>query len=136
MAGTPLAGVNGRVAIGGVALTQAKWSVKPKGILLPSTNFESVAADGLTYAEQIFGIRSAAVTFSGFWDAAANPHVTFGIVGGAQILNVQIFLTKTINKCFAFPFFSVEDVTVDDDVTGLLTISVSGMSNGPFTYPF
>ncbi len=136
MAGTPLAGTNGRVKIGNVALTQAKWSVRPKGNLLPSTNFESAdPLTGIAYFEGIFGVRECDVTFSGFWDAAANPHTTFGLIGGAVISNVQIFVSRAVSQCFSFSSFLCIDVSVDDDVNGMLMISVTGKANGSFTYP-
>ncbi len=135
MAGTPLAGTNGRIQIGGVALTQAKWSVRPKGNLLPSTNFESVGTDGNTYFEGIFGVRECDVTFSGFWDAAANPHTTFNLVGGATISNVEIFCNRAGNRRWVFAYFLVIEPSVDDDVNGMLNISVTGKANGQFVYP-
>ena len=132
-----LAGTRGRVQIGSVNLTQAKWSVKPKGNYLPSTNFESVdTGDLLTYAEGIFGILECDVSFSGLWDAAANPHSTFLLISGTIIDNVKIFLDKRdIFRCFTFVEFAVVDVSVDDDVTGMLMVSVNGKSNGVFSYP-
>lgn len=136
MAGTPLAGTNGRVEIGGLAITQAKYSVKPQANWMPSTNFESVGTDGFVYEEGIFGIRKADVSFSGFWDAAQNPHAApVGLVAGAILSNVNLYVNKTGNRRFAFASFAVVDVTVDEDVNGMLMISVNGKSNGIIVYP-
>ena len=46
--------------------------------------------------------RGSDVTFSGFWDAATNPHVIFDLVGGEVVPNVAIYVNKTGNRRFVY----------------------------------
>lgn len=129
--GTPIAGYEGRVEINGTVVKLEKWSVTPQAQDIKTTNFESGGFD-----EGITGIRSADIEFSGFWDAASNPHSNPpGFQAGDILTNVYLYVRVTGNRRFTFPKMRVISVPVQNSVEGRVELSVRGKSDGPFTYP-
>jgi hypothetical protein len=130
-----ITGTNARITVGGGSpLTASKYSVKVKGVKLPTTNFESVTYGTGAYAESVQGIVDADISFEGSYDSNNTP---FGGIGASPgiVTNIAIYVSKTSNKEFVFPQAIITDCTVNTDVNGLVTYSVTATSVGSFTLP-
>lgn len=138
MAGTPIAGTEGRVTVNGTTINLRKWSVTPQVDDITTTNFESTGGDGKTYEEGIVdnNIRKCEISFEGFWDSAQNPHNNPpNLKAGTRVTNVHLYVKKTGNKRFEFTAMRILSVPVQVEVEGKVELVVNGKSDGEFSYP-
>lgn len=131
MAGTPIAGFNSRVQIGGVNFNVDKWSVTPQIGDIPSTNFESGG-----YEEGITGNSVAEIEFSGFYDEGNPPFTTGGLTAGVKTTELRIYVKKTTNSYFRFPEWRLLSAPTNSDADNKrVEFSIRARSNGIWYYP-
>ncbi len=137
---SPYAAYNARVRMNNTTLVANKWTVNVKVDDIDATNFE-----GLGFGEQITGVVSADVTIEFLYDPtfANDNNFTFMqlvpsmSIGTYDFTNVKLFPNAIDNAAssFTFPRLTGLGVNTDVDVHGALRVSITGKSDGVFTYP-
>ena len=160
MAGTAIAGKNGRVVVGGAIIVADKWKATLHGVDIPTTNFEDqavVAGIAQTFTSGITGPLEADLEFNGFYNAAQLPFSAgvpnffpglYQPAGGIQLYPYKYgvaFANANPSGSFNFPVNIVGGATVggmrilqsavDCDVNGRVNLAVNAKSNGVFVAP-
>lgn len=111
-------GKSGTATVAGVTMVAKHWNLVQTNAVLNTTNFGSAG-----WREVIAGIQSFTVSVDGFVDGTTQPTKptapgTFSLFDG--------------NNTFAGTIL-VSGLTIDDDVEGVVTFSLSGDSSGALT---
>lgn len=138
--GVPVTGPRGRVQSNGTNLNAGEWSVDPKADMVDVTTFEDVHTDGNTYQQNMDGKRSATGMFKMYFDSKAgnDPHVSLGIVQGALLTNLKLYVDKAAAaRCWTFAKAKVVGTPSSARVQGsnAVEVTVNFVSQGPFTPP-
>lgn len=112
-------GKGGAVTVAGVTMVAKHWNLVQNNAVLNTTNFGSSG-----WKTCVAGIQSFSVSVDGFVDGTTQPTKptapgTFALTDGA---------TNTFEGTIL-----VSSLTIDDDVEGLVTFSLSGEGSGALT---
>lgn len=120
----------GRVVLdGGVTLASVKWTALFSAEEVDDSSFEDAP-----YKRVRPGMRQCEITVEGFWEAGlhffppdlkAGNYVEMRIFPDAQ--NLQ-------NQWFYFPLVLVLTLSVDAEVRGMIKYTMTGKSDGSFSY--
>ncbi len=138
---SPIAALEGRIAVGAVILNWEKFDINVQADEIPVRTFENIATvQGVTAAFEgrLPGFLSLSLDGGGYWDADANPHTNPPLIRAGQYLSpVYGYVRKTGTRRFTIASLLVLSVKVSADVTGSnkVMVNMSGKSSGIFYYP-
>lgn len=142
-------GKAGRITIDGTALALSSWSVSENGQDLDTTNFENwtnaygstgTTPDGVdqgrSFTTGLIGTETAKFDISGYWDAAnppfEDPPSLYVSDDGGPLL---LYINRTDATCYTFPVIRITQSKIDVSPDKIVTFSISGESQGPYTRP-
>lgn len=124
-------GKNSRVGANGTNLNMAEWTAKEKFDDLDTNTFESMGFDQGTV-----GLAGVELGIRGNWDAGKNIYDSPpGLFPQDMYPNLSLFASISDNFPWLFPLARILSSDNGSQVKGLVTIAVSGKSNGPYSRP-
>ena len=147
-AGLPFSGVRGRISINNVNQNLNMWSIDPTADLDDVTTFEDVntggvvngvtlANDGFTYQVDIAGVnRINGGKIGGYWDGGNTPS-SQGIVRGAIVGPVYLYIDKVGNRAWKAPYIRIASTPIEVTMAGSKATqwSANFKSYGPWVEP-
>ena len=135
--GTQRSGKASRITIGADILTFTNWKVDQQVNDLETTNFTSYdETTDASYGEGITGIDVCNITFGGAWDASANPYDDPpGLYPRDDLADVAFYTNIVDNVSWVFDYIRLRSTSNGAEVSGLVTFTCSGMSQGIYTQP-
>ncbi len=128
----------GRGQVNGTNLYVRKFSVKAGSEWINIETFEDLdAARGYAlFTQRLAGKREITFQISGYYDYNNTP-ASLGIVDGATLTAVKLFVDQLNNKYWNMPLATIDNVSTDSDMTGpnYTGVSFEGKSQKGFDYP-
>lgn len=142
-----ISGWGGRVRIGGAggrSLPVGRWNVVERLDPVEVTTMEHGGRGGY-----VAGVTDWEVTFDCFWDTALGGILlnTSAVVPGeatnagkddanssTNYLQVELFLDKNVGTVWSFGTVLVTNLSMDDEVRGVVRYTVSGINSQPVTF--
>ncbi len=126
-----------QVLVAQTALSFASWEAQLNGDDLPTENFTSYdSATDNAYMEGILGFIGCELRYGGDWDAAANPlDDPPGLYPRDDLASLSFVVNINDATSWAFPYSRVRGATNGAAVKDKVTFSVTGKSQGEFTWP-
>lgn len=136
-AGTPISGPRGRVQVAGSNITGKQWQFKDSVDYMETTSFEDVdVPTGETYETGTYGTHHGSGTIVLWIDVNNMPNVAYGLVAGALLLNMYLFIDKRLNaRRISMPFARITDVQWGAELKGAQEVTVSFHGHGTFVGP-
>jgi len=109
----------GRAQVNSTNLYVRKFAVKAGSEWISIETFESLDStrNYNLFTQRLAGKREITFQISGYYDYNNTPS-SLGLVDGATITNVKLFVDQLNNKFWNLPLATVDSVSVDNDMTG------------------
>lgn len=125
------AGQLGSATINGVTLPILSWKVQPRSEIVAFKNSKTGA-----YPQREATFKDARVELALDLDFDNYPFASSpGIVIGATITNVKLFMYGASGDFWLFPSMIVESNPMDVVIDGKIGTSFTALPNGTFSYP-
>lgn len=123
-------GQNGSATVGAIALPLVAWQVRPTAKVVEFRNSKTGQ-----FIRRASAFKDAAVVLDIDYDFDANPFATPGLVAGATLAQVKLFVNGVAGDYWHFPSLVVDGSPQALDVRGRFITRVTCKVDGPFGYP-